>query len=325
MKKPKPKTRILITIGDVNGIGPEIILKSLKHKYISSGYDITVISPASVIEYYSKLLGININRLKFKLIDFPDIKPEIKPGKVNSESGRISASAISLAAELCMNGYFNALVTAPISKKSFENAGVKYDGHTEMLEHLSGSSGTCMMMLSDKLRLALVTNHPPLRMISKMISAQSVFNKLETCLNALRKDLNIKYPKIAVLGLNPHAGDEGKLGDEEITVIIPAIKAFKRKHKKVIIEGPFSSDSYFAAGRYKDFDLTLAMYHDQGLIAFKMISAYRGINFTAGLTFVRTSPDHGTAFDIAGKNTADETSMVQAIKFADLIHKNRIN
>jgi 4-hydroxythreonine-4-phosphate dehydrogenase len=181
-----------------------------------------------------------------------------------------------------------------------------------------------MVMLSGKFNIGFATTHPPISRVAQMITKPLIESKLEVCYNTMVNDLNINNPAIGVLGLNPHAGDNGLIGDEEIKIITPAIESARRKLKDMKISGPFSPDAYFASGRYKDFDMTFAMYHDQGFIPFKMIAGHYGTNFTAGLSFIRTSPDHGTAFDIAGKNKASIESLAEAIKWADKIHKTRI-
>ncbi|MCX7878005.1 MAG: 4-hydroxythreonine-4-phosphate dehydrogenase PdxA [Ignavibacteria bacterium] len=316
------KTRVLITIGDINGIGPEIILKTLRRKSVTSKYNITVISPLKVLEYWAGITKIDFTSLDFSLIDLPVRNLKISPSKSTAIAGKISAEAILIGAELCMGKTYDVLVTSPVSKNSLRLASVKFPGHTEMLEKLTGSSA-CMIMISELLRVALLTNHPPLRKVSNLITEKNFRKKLEICIEFLIRDLRLKNPSLAVLGINPHAGDEGALGKEESEIMEPVIKEFKAKYKNVIIEGPYSADGFFGSKKYRDFDLIVTAYHDQGLIPFKMLSGFKGINYSAGLPFVRTSPDHGTAFEIAGKNLADETSMVLAISMAERIHKNK--
>lgn len=318
------KTRILVTVGDINGIGPEIILKTLKHKTIVNKYDITVISPISVLSYYAKLLKIKLTLDKFNILPVASENVKVLPGKITEESGYISGLAIDTAIQLTLNGEYDAIVTAPISKESLNLGGYNYSGHTEMLTGLSGARETCMVMLSDKFNISFVTTHPPIKDVAVLITKKLLLKKIEVCYNSLKKDLNIKKPVFGILGLNPHAGDGGVIGNEEIDIIKPALRTASKKLKGVRFSGPFSADGYFASGAYKNFDMTLAMYHDQGFIPFKMIAGHKGTNFTAGLSFVRTSPDHGTAFDIAGKNKASEVSLIEAVKWADKIHKNRL-
>jgi 4-hydroxythreonine-4-phosphate dehydrogenase len=316
------KTRILITIGDINGIGPEIILKTLARPGFTDKYDITVISPVKVLEYYYRLFKLK-PKGKFKVYSVCEGKVKLEPGKITKESGYISGFAIKTAIELCMRNEYDAVVTAPISKKALNMGGFKYDGHTEMLTDLSGAKSSAMVMVDKKMLMGFASTHPPLKNVAKLLTKQLLIDKLRVCFDSLRHDFGILKPKIGVLSLNPHAGEGGKIGNEEIKVITPAISAFAGKHKNAVIRGPFPSDSYFGNRTYDKFDLTFALYHDQGFIPFKMISGKKGVNFTAGLSFVRTSPDHGTAFDIAGKNIASEESLISAIATADRIFKNR--
>lgn len=318
------KTRILVTIGDINGIGPEIILKTLKNEAIVNKYDITVVSPISVLSYYAELLRIKLTLDKFNVLPVASEKVKVKTGKITEESGYVSGLAIDTAIQLVLNGEYDAIVTAPISKESLNLGGYNYSGHTEMLTDISGAKETCMVMLSDVFNISFVTTHPPIKDVAGLITKKLLQKKLEVCYHTSKNDLNISRPSFGVLGLNPHAGDGGVIGNEEIDVITPALKAASKKHSDIYITGPFSADGYFASKAYRNFDMTIAMYHDQGFIPFKMLAGHRGTNFTAGLSFVRTSPDHGTAFDIAGKNKANEISLIEAIKWADKLHKNRI-
>jgi 4-hydroxythreonine-4-phosphate dehydrogenase len=317
------KTRILITIGDMNGIGPEIVLKSLGSKGIAEKYDITLITPVSVLEYYYRLYGLHPLRGKFKIISICEGKAYVKPGQITKEAGYIAGYAIKTAVELCRQKRYDAIVTAPISKKAMNIAGFKYDGHTEMLTALDESPASLMFMTSAKLKMAFATTHPPLNKVSGFITRRLLDAKIKTAYNSLVNDFGIINPRIAVLSLNPHAGEGGQIGNEEKKIIEPAINSLRKKLNNAVIEGPFPSDGFFAVKKYNNFDLTFALYHDQGFIPFKMIAGFKGVNFTAGLSFVRTSPDHGTAFDIAGKNIADPSGLMEAIKTADKISRNR--
>jgi 4-hydroxythreonine-4-phosphate dehydrogenase len=318
------KTRILITVGDINGIGPEIILKTLKQRSFVNKYDITVVSPFSVLSFYAKKLKVNLTLDNFNVIPVGNENVKILPGKITKESGFVSGLAVKTAIELCMAGEYDAIVTAPVNKKSLNLGGFKYEGHTEMLTALGKAKDTCMIMLSDKINMGFATTHPPVKKVAGMITKKLLSGKLEVCYNSLKNDLVVKKPSIGVLGLNPHAGDSGQIGDEEIKVITPAIGSIRKKHRDLNIAGPFSPDAYFASEKYKNYDMTFAMYHDQGFIPFKMLAGHYGTNFTAGLNFVRTSPDHGTAFDIAGKNMASETSLMEAVRRSDKIFRNRM-
>ena len=317
------KTRILITIGDINGIGPETILKALNNKSIINKYDITVLSPFSVIEYYSRLFKMKMDMDKFSIIPIGNENVKIKPGKITRESGFISGLAITAAIELCLAKEYDAFVTAPISKEALNLGGFKYDGHTEMLTDLRKAKDSVMFMISDKINMAFASTHPPLKKAASIVTKKLLDSKISICYNSLKKDLGINKPEIGVLALNPHAGDGGVIGDEEIRIISPAFKSMRNRYKGAEIDGPFPADSYFANKTYTKYDLTFAMYHDQGFIPFKMIAGHHGTNFTAGLSFIRTSPDHGTAFDIAGKGFASEVSIVEAIKTGDRIFKNQ--
>ncbi len=318
------KTRILITIGDINGIGPEIVLKTLKNSRIIKKYDITVVSPFSVLSHYAGKFNIRLTADNFNILPIGGEKVKIETGRITAASGFISGLAVQTAIELCLAGDYDAIVTAPISKKALNLGGYRFDGHTEMLGALGKAKETCMMMLSGRLNMGFATTHPPLKKVAGLITRDLLKRKLSVCYDSLRKDLLVKKPLVGVLGLNPHAGDSGLIGDEESRVISPAIRLLNAKYGNDKFNGPFSPDAYFASKAYRKFDMTFAMYHDQGFIPFKMLAGHYGTNFTAGLSFVRTSPDHGTAFDIAGKNKASEASLSEAIKWADRIFKNRV-
>jgi len=247
--------------------------------------------------------------------DFPQ-----KTGEPTELSGRASYLAVQTAYNLAENKIVDGIITAPISKTAIKMAGVNFPGHTEMLAEWSGQKNFVMMFLSKKMNAALLTIHEPVVRAAKLISAKSILNKLRIIEDALINDLQIKRPNIALLGLNPHAGAGGFIGREEEEIIKPAIKEFKGNS---ILSGPYSPDAFFAAGLYKDFDIVVGMYHDQVLIPFKMLNFNYGVNYTAGLPVVRTSPDHGTAYDIAGKNMADPSSILQAYFYAEKIVKNR--
>lgn len=316
------KTRILLTIGDYNGIGPEIILKTLKNKAITKKYDLTVIAPPEVLSFYSRKFNIKLFADDFNIIPKNTGKVKITPGKLSAHAGFAAGDAIKTAVELCLAGEYDAIVTAPINKKSLNLGGFNFDGHTEMLTALSRAKDSCMVMLSDIFNIAFATTHPPVKKIASMITPALLASKFRICTDVLN-NLGKKSGEIGVLGLNPHAGDEGLIGDEENKIIIPAIKRANNRSVKIKFTGPFSPDAFFASKKYRNFALTFAMYHDQGFIPFKMLAGYKGTNYTAGLPFVRTSPDHGTAFDIAGKNIADPVSLIEAVKWADKLTRNR--
>lgn len=316
------KSRIIITIGDYNGIGPEIILKTLRNRRITQKYNLTVISPPEVLYYYSNKFKYKVYADNFDILPIDTGKVKVQPGKLSSHAGFTAGAAIKTAAELCMQGEYDAVVTAPINKKSLNLGGFNFSGHTEMLTAITEMKDSCMIMLSGVFNIAFATTHPPLKKVASLITKELLVSKFNICRKAVLSDFAKSSGNIGVLGLNPHAGDDGLIGAEENKVITPVIiKA--GKNSRVKFKGPFSPDAFFASKKYRNFALTIAMYHDQGLIPFKMLSGHKGTNYTAGLPFVRTSPDHGTAFDIAGKNIADPVSLIEAIKWADKLTRNR--
>lgn len=314
------KPRLILTLGDPNGIGPEIILKLFQNKKLVDKYDLRIVGSKKISDHYSSLLNFpHISAERF--IEIPSQKNfKITPGKINKAAGKISGDAVKLASELCMKKLADAMITLPISKEALNSGGYDFPGHTEMLTHLTKSEDTVMILYSKKFSVALVTGHVALKDVSKNLNEVLIFNKIAAVNNSLVKDFKIKNPKLAVLSLNPHAGDGGLIGKEEAEIIQPIIE--KMNSIGFNIRGPFSSDAYFANTSYKKFDITIAMYHDQGLIPFKMISFESGVNFTAGLNIIRTSPDHGTAFDIAGMGRANPESTIQAIKLAKELSAN---
>lgn len=311
----KNKPRLLLTPGDPNGIGPEIILKIFSEKIFISGFDLYVIGSKKIFDFYSGLL--KIKRIPAaKIIEIPLPKRfTVKPGKKDKNAGKISGDAIKAGAAFCMNKEFSGIITMPISKESLNLGGYEYPGHTEMLSEMTLSENTVMILYSNKFSVALLTGHIPLSEVRKNLNQDLLFKKIIAVNNSLVENFKVNNPKIAVLSLNPHAGDGGLLGNEEQTIINPVIE--KMNSLGFNIRGAFASDSFFANRNNLKFDITLAMYHDQGLIPFKMISFENGVNFTAGLNIIRTSPDHGTAFDIAGLGKADTESTKAAIVLAD--------
>lgn len=247
---------------------------------------------------------------------------EVNPGKASKESGRASFQALKQATEELKEGILDALVTAPIDKHAIHSEEFPFTGHTEYLTQFFGVSESLMFMVSDSLRVGLVTEHIPVNQVATSITKEKIESKLKVMEQSLRKDFGINKPRIAVLGLNPHAGDNGLVGKEEEQIIKPLITDQRNKGKMVF--GPFPADGFFASGQYAKYDGVLAMYHDQGLAPFKAIAFENGVNFTAGLPVVRTSPDHGTAYGLAGKNQADESSLREAIYRAVDIAKHRM-
>jgi len=321
------RKKIILTCGDVNGIGPEIILKAVNKLFNPDKYTFLIIIPENVFLHYKKSCGINLPFRKINEPDklFPDKlnilatkKIKMRPGKSTVESGKVAFESILRGVQIGRNSPDSSIiVTAPISKKSFELAGIKFIGHTDFLENYFRVKNIAMFFVSGKLKVTPATIHLPLRKIFKHLTPQYFNNFIPFVRSVLIKDFAIKNPEIALLGLNPHSGEEGRLGNEEIDLLNPLLSKFK------YLSGPFPPDAFWGMKREKNFDLTVGLYHDQVLIPFKMLAMNSGVNFTAGLPIIRTSPDHGTAFDIAGKLIADETSMVNSIKLALKIAKNR--
>jgi 4-hydroxythreonine-4-phosphate dehydrogenase len=327
------KVRIGITLGDYNGVGPEVVIKALADNRLLNLVTPVVYGSGRVISYYKKLLTVedfNYTQVRNKgqfapksvnVINCWDDSAEINPGKASLESGKAAFTALKQACEELKEGVIDALVTAPIDKQTIHSEEFPFKGHTEYLTQFFGSSESLMFMVSDKLRVGIVTEHIPLKDVAAAITKEKIESKLKVMDHSLKKDFNILKPKIAVLGLNPHAGDNGLLGDEEDKIIRPVIA--EQKNKGRLVFGPFPADGFFASGNYLKYDGVLAMYHDQGLVPFKSIAFEDGVNFTAGLSIVRTSPDHGTAYGIAGKNQANETSLREAIYHAAEIFRHR--
>ncbi len=309
MRKP----RIVLTCGDTNGIGPEIAIKILNAKGLTSLYDLKVIIPASVVEHYCNSLEIPLPD-KNRIIDIPDLKVRVKEGRIDKKAGKVAADSIRIGVELCLRNQFDAIVTLPISKKSFNLAGFNFPGHTEYLRALTGCERTIMIMYSKELIITPVTIHVALRKVTTVLEKSVLKSNLLLLNKTLTENLKIRSPKIAVLAINPHAGDGGLHGTEEKTKLEPVIKELRTRGIKV--EGPFPADGFFGSFAYKEYNAVAGAYHDQSLIPFKIISEGRGVNLTAGLPIIRTSPTHGTAYDIAGKNKAKLESTIGAIELA---------
>ena len=324
--------RIVFTCGDINGIGPEIALKTLNR--ISSKRKKTqliLIIPENVFTSTKKIVKPTFkyhltNNIKSIISsDNPAIILILKSfvqkiGKPTISSGGAAYLALKTAFKLLNNKIADAAVTAPVSKTALNLAGVQYPGQTEMFADWCGVKNYVMTFLSKRLRVGLYSIHIPLKEVAKSINSNKFQEKLNVIVSMLRNDLGLENPQIAVLGLNPHAGENGIIGREEKDLLEKIIKS---KKYSGIVTGPFSPDAFFANRKFKDFDLVFGLYHDQVLIPFKYINTGMGVNFTAGLPIIRTSPDHGTAYDIAGKGIADETSMIEAFKYAEFILRNR--
>jgi len=326
-----PKPVIGISCGDINGIGPEVIIKTFADHRLLEHCTPVIFASNKLINFYRKAVADthfnyqtvkDITRISPKQINLIHCWEEevvISPGTLSDVGGRYAVKSLLAAVDALKAGHIQGLVTAPIHKKNVQGDDFSYNGHTPFLKDVDGSKDVLMLLYDANLRVALVTEHLPVREVAKSITKEMIVSKLNLLNQSLRRDFGIDKPKIAVLGLNPHAGDEGLIGDEEEKIILPAIK--EAKHK-MLVYGPYSADGFFARANYSKFDAVLAMYHDQGLIPFKTIAAGEGVNYSAGLSFVRTSPDHGTAFDIAGKNIADHTSFTTAVfECIDIINR----
>ena len=327
--------KVGITIGDVNGIGPEIILKSLKDNRIMSSMTPVIYGSEKALKHYKNKLNLNevdlftvkdaekLKQNKINVINVDDENLEIEEGKESVPSGKLAVLAIEKAASDIASGAIDVIVTAPISKSVCQKAGFDFPGHTEYFSSLSNGTEALMVLSSSIMKIALVTTHIALKEVSNHISIEKIIEKAKTFDQALKKDFGIRKPKIAVLSLNPHSGEDGKMGSEEKEIIIPAINDLKEAG--ILAYGPFPSDGFFGSEARANFDGILCMYHDQGLTVFKALSFDEGVNFSSGLPIVRTSPDHGTAFDIAGKGEASETSMRNAIYLAMDVYRSRIS
>ncbi len=330
-KKENPL--IGITMGDINGIGPEVILKSLRDNRILKQFTPVIYGSGKVISFYRK--AMNLDNFNYQQIpDIGKVVPrkinvinvwnesfEIRPGEPNKQGGAYAVKSLQAAVEDLKVGQLDAMATAPLSKELVQSEEFSFPGHTEYLTQEAGATESLMFLVSNTLRVGVVSGHIPLSEVSHYVTKERLKTKLKLLIKSLQKDFAIKKPRVAVMGLNPHAGENGLLGSEEEEVIIPVIKELKKENH--LIMGPFPSDGFFGQGSFKQFDGILAMYHDQGLIPFKTLAFEEGVNFTAGLPFVRTSPDHGTAFGIAANFEADETSFRNALYLANDVARNR--
>ena len=325
--------RVGITHGDINGIGYEIILKTLDDERFLEICTPIVYGSAKIAAFYRKLLQIDnveFNQISSatdardganNIINVIGEDVKVEPGVQSPVAGQAAFAALERAVADLKNGDIDVLVTSPINKKAIQSESFNFPGHTEYLEAAAPESSALMVLCADNMRVALATSHLPLKDVSGAISIESLLHKLRIFNASLRRDFCIEAPRIAVLSLNPHAGEDGLLGTEEEQIIIPAIR--QAKDEKILAFGPYAADGFFGAGRFVKFDGILAMYHDQGLAPFKAMAMDTGVNFTAGLPFVRTSPDHGTGYDISGQGEANAQSMRQAIYAAIDIFRNR--
>jgi len=327
------KIKLGISIGDINGIGLEVILKTLADPNILNYCTPIVYGNTKVASFYRKALGMNdfsfnvipsaaqVNPKRANMINCWEEDVKIEPGIINETGGKYAFLSLDKAVEDLIAGNTEALVTAPINKHNIQSEAFHFPGHTEYIQHKTNSQDSLMFLVGEDLKVGVVTGHIPVAEVAQSITKESIISKLQLMHNSLKGDFWIQKPKIAVLGLNPHAGDNGLIGKEELEIIIPAIE--EARDKGIFAFGPYSADGFFANGSYLQFDAVLAMYHDQGLIPFKSMAFHYGVNFTAGLPVVRTSPDHGTGYDIAGKNEASESSFREALFMAINIVKRR--
>lgn len=327
------KLKIGISVGDVNGIGLEVIIKTLADNRMLNFCIPIVYGNTKIASFHRKAIG-NVD-LTFNVINQASQASDKRPnmincwqeevkitlGESNQTGGKYALLSLERAIDDLSNDRIDALVTAPINKENIQSEFFHFPGHTEYLQDKANAKNALMFMVSDDLRVGVVTGHVSLKEVPERITKELILEKLRLMNNSLKNDFWIQKPKIAVLGLNPHAGDGGLIGDEELKVITPAIN--DANDEGIFTFGPYAADGFFNDDRYKQFDAVLAMYHDQGLIPFKHIASHNGVNFTAGLPFVRTSPDHGTAYDIAGKNKASEASFREAIFVAMAITRRR--
>lgn len=327
--------KIGITHGDINGIGYEVIIKALADTKMMEVCTPIVYGLAKVATFHRKAINLGDFSFQFikdadqainkkpNLINLQDAEVKIELGNSTAIAGNLAEFSLRAATKDLKNNKINAIVTAPINKENIQSEKFKFSGHTEYFSNEFSSSNSLMMMVDDLLKVAFVSNHTPIKKVLAEITTQKIVDKLTILHQSLVQDFLCTNPTIAVLALNPHAGDNGLLGKEEKDIILPAIQ--QATDKKINAFGPFPADGFFASGRYKKFSAVLAMYHDQGMIPFKLLAGETGVNYTAGLPIVRTSPAHGTAYDIAGKNVAMAQSMRNAIYLAVDILRNRNN
>jgi 4-hydroxythreonine-4-phosphate dehydrogenase len=333
MSSELQKPIIGFSCGDLNGIGIELIIKSLMdHRIIEMCTPVIFASNKSINFYRKSLPDLNFtynstkefSKISHKQVNVFNCWEEevvINPGTLNETGGKYALLSLQVSVKALKEKNIHALVTAPIHKKNIQSEQFKYSGHTPYLKAEFNAEDVLMFMVADNMKVGLLTEHVPISEVVNHVTKENIVRKLKLMNKSLQEDFSVDKPRIAVLGLNPHAGDEGLIGNEEENIIRPAIKEAKQSHN-ILAFGPYSSDAFFARGHYEKFDAVLALYHDQGLIPFKSLAVGEGVNFTTGLNAVRTSPDHGVAFDIAGKGKADPTSFLAATFMAiDVIRR----
>lgn len=334
MNKIRKRLRLGITMGDIGGIGPELVIRAFQDARLREMATPIVYGSTRVINIFRKVL--EVEKFSYNVIERPDQAQNNKVsiidvisdmervdiGKASKQGGTVAVKALQRAVADMKEGTIDVMITLPIDKASIQGEEFNFPGHTEFLARSFDSEESLMFMVSEDLKVGVVTGHVPLKDVVSGISSEGILKKIKMMNKSLKEDFSITRPKIAVLGVNPHAGDNGLLGKEDKEKIRRAID--KATNEKILAVGPFPADGFFAAGTYRNFDGVLAMYHDQGLIPFKIIAGYRGVNYTAGLPIIRTSPDHGVAYDLAGKSTATTESFQQAIYLALDIYRNRL-
>lgn len=335
MPKTGKRIRVGISIGDVNGIGPEVIIKTFQDNRILKGITPIIYGSSRLFKFLVKHFNsgeFHFNAIskaddahakKINVVEVWDEELMVKFGSDTKKGGEYAFKSLKAAVEDLASNKFDVLITAPINKKNIQSKEFSFPGHTEYLASYANEENPLMIMVHDSLRVGVITGHIPLSQVAATITPELIGNKIEAMHKTLSHDFGIVKPKIAVLGINPHSGDNGLIGEEEQKVVIPALE--KAKENGYLAFGPYPADGFFASSGYTQFDGVLAMYHDQGLIPFKTLSHSDGVNFTAGLPIVRTSPDHGTAFDIAGKGIASPISFRNALFTACDIYQQRIN
>lgn len=331
MSSKHPKIKIGFSVGDFNGIGPEIIMKALKDKHITDFFTPIIFASGKLFTYQKNIFKLNLNfnyiteasqaqAGKLNMVNLWKDNVNVELGSPTEESTRMAIDSLEAATNALINGEIDILVTAPINKDEMMKQGFKHAGHTGFFEEKFDKKGL-MFLVTEDLKVAVSTHHIPISEVAQNISKEKIKKQIKLLHQTLIEDFQIVKPKIAVLGLNPHAGDGGAIGKEEIDLISPAID--EMFDSGILAFGPFPADSFFQPNKYQNYDAVLAMYHDQGLAPFKTLAYEEGVNYTAGLPYIRTSPDHGTAYDIAGKNIADERSLTEAIFTGIKIFRNR--
>ena len=305
---------LAITTGDPNGIGPEVALKALADPAVLARIRPALVGSVAVWDRWAEQLDLVDVMRACELYATSAAPPTIEPGRITADGGRAAMQAVEAAIDGCLAGTYDGMVTAPISKEAIQRAGYDFPGHTEFLAERTGAERVVMLLVSGDLRVGLVTVHVPIAAVADLITVERIVETLTTVAAALRRDFGIDEPRIAVLGLNPHAGDGGVIGREDIEVVMPALEA--ATERGLSVAGPFAADGFFGQRADRQFDAVVAMYHDQGLAPFKALAMGAGVNVTGGLPIVRTSPDHGTAFAIAGQGLASADSMRAAILLA---------